>query len=145
MGHEAAPVCLAGVAYGAATNHSSDRKERILADTLGQIRELLESRLAELRAEEKRLSEALKQLGGEGGRTDGGTSARKPRRRRRARRAARGQRREELLKLIKAMPGAPVSEIADEMDISPGQVNGLLSKARAEKLIVKEGRGFAVK
>lgn len=119
-----------------------------MADTLGQVREVLESRLAELRAEEKRLSEALKQLGGEGGRTDHGRSARKPRRRRRARRArraARGQRREELLTVIRAQPGAPVSEIAGEMGISPGQVHGLVRKARAERLIVKQGKGFAVK
>jgi hypothetical protein len=118
-----------------------------VADALGQARELLESRLAELRAEEKRLSEALKQLGGEGGRTDHGRSARKPRRRRRrrARRAARGQRREEMLTVIKDKPGAPVSEIAGEMGISPGQVHGLVRKARAERLIVKQGKGFAVK
>jgi hypothetical protein len=58
---------------------------------------------------------------------------------------AHGQRRKELLKLIKAMPGAPVAEIADEMGISPGQVHGLVRKARAERLIVKQGKGFAVK
>jgi hypothetical protein len=117
----------------------------IVADTVGQVRELLESRLAELRAEENRLSEALKQLVGGRGRRDGKAAARKPRRSRRSRRAGRGQRREELLAVIKAKPGAPVSEIAGEMGVSPGQVYGLVSKARADKLIVKKGKGFAAK
>jgi hypothetical protein len=116
-----------------------------LADTVGQVRELLESRLAELRAEEKRLSEALKQLAGQTGRRESRVGARKPRRRRRARRAARGQRREELLTVIKAKPGAPATEIAGEMGISSGQVHGLIHKARADKLIVKKGKGYAVK
>jgi hypothetical protein len=116
-----------------------------LADTIDQVRKLLESRLAELRAEEKRLSEALKQLASGTGRRDGKAVARKPRRRRRSRRAGRGQRREELLAAIKAKPGAPVSEIAGEMGVSPGQVYGLVSKARTDKLIVKKGKGFAVK
>jgi hypothetical protein len=106
---------------------------------------LLETRLGELRTEEKKLTEALRQLGGGAGRSDGKTAARKPRRRRRAGRVARGQRREELLTAIKAKPGAPVAEIASEMGISPGQVYGLVSKARADKLIVKKGKGFAAK
>ncbi len=116
-----------------------------MADTLGQARELLETRLDELRAEEKTVTEALRQLGGGAGPADGRAGARKPRRRRRARRAARGQRREELLTVIKAKPGAPVSEIAGEMGISSGQVHGLIHKARSDKLIVKKGKGYAVK
>jgi transposase-like protein len=58
---------------------------------------------------------------------------------------AHGHRREELLTVIRDKPGASVSEIAGEMGISPGQVHGLVRKARAERLIVKQGKGFAVK
>lgn len=122
-----------------------------MADTLEQARELLEARLRELRDEEKQLSKALKQLSGGAGRKDGGAgrkdgkAVRHKARRRRPGRAARGQRREQLLSVIKAKPGAPVSEIAGQMGISPGQAYGLVSKARADKLIVKKGKGFAVK
>jgi len=116
-----------------------------LADALGQVRKLLETRIGELRAEEKKLTEALRHLGSGVGSSDGRTAVRKSRKRRRSSRAAKGQRREQLLTVIKAKPGAPVSEIASEMGISPGQVYGLVSKARADKLIVKKGKGFAVK
>jgi hypothetical protein len=37
------------------------------------------------------------------------------------------------------------SELAVEIGIAPGQVSVLLAKARAEKLIVKKGAGYALK
>jgi hypothetical protein len=61
------------------------------------------------------------------------------------RRAARGQRREELLAAIRADPGARPSELAKAIGIKPTQVHGLITKARAEKLIVKKGKGYALK
>jgi hypothetical protein len=115
-----------------------------LADTLDQVRGLLESRIAELGVEEKRLNEALKQLAGGAARTDGKRRAGKSRRPG-ARRAAPGQRRKELLKVIAVKPGAPVSEIAADMGVNPGQVYDQVNKAHADKLIVKKGKGFAVK
>jgi predicted transcriptional regulator len=87
---------------------------------------------------------------GEGG--DSAPATPKPRRkrppgkrRRRRSQAPRGQRREQLLAAIEAKPGARLSELAGEIGIAPGQVSALLAKARAEKLIVMQGAGYALK
>jgi hypothetical protein len=105
-------------------------------------------RLAAIEAEAGQLQRALKSMG----ERDGSTPASaKPRRkqtaskRRRRSQAPRGQRREQLLAAIGAKPGARPSELAAVVGIAPGQVSTLLAKARAEKLIVKQGVGYALK
>jgi predicted transcriptional regulator len=65
--------------------------------------------------------------------------------RRRRLQAPRGQRREQLLAAIGAKPGARPSALVAEVGISPGQVSGLIAKAREEKLIIKKGAGYALK
>jgi hypothetical protein len=131
-------------------------------DTIAEARQLISSRLAELDAEAKTLERALASLG------EGSTSRRrrlgrprkpvaptnsapvepKPsrsRKRKAGKRAARGQRREELLAAIEATPGARPSALAKTMGVRPTQVSVLIAKARAEKLIVKQGEGYALK
>jgi hypothetical protein len=127
-------------------------------DTIDDARQLIESRLAELEIEAEQLERALGSLGeGSGprrrrrGRPTGAAAApAKPKRtpaprRKRSKRAARGQRRDELLAAIKATPGARPSELAKAIGVNPPQVHALIAKARAEKLIVKKGDGYAPK
>lgn len=114
---------------------------------------LIESRLAEIETETARLRRAVDGMG-EGRRAvwpskRAAGSARPKRRaapkRKVGKRAARGQRREELLAAIKTTPGARPSELAKTMGVRPTQVSVLIAKARAERLIVKRGEGYAPK
>jgi hypothetical protein len=121
---------------------------------------LIESRLSEIHDETSKLQSALTHLG-EGDVEPRsrrprrkvsavGTSPRKSKRRagsetKATKRAPRGQRREELLAAIKATPGARPSELAETVGVRPTQVSVLIAKARAEKLIVKSGKGYALK
>jgi hypothetical protein len=119
-----------------------------MSETIDAARKLISDRLRELEAEANHLERALKGIG-ESDRSR--SAAPKPRRkraagkRRRRSLAPRGRRREQLLAAIKAKPGARPSELAGEIGVSPSQVHGLISKARAEKLIVKKGAGYALK
>ncbi|MCW2980478.1 MAG: hypothetical protein JWO14_2205 [Solirubrobacterales bacterium] len=130
-----------------------------MTDTIDDARQLIQSRLADISAEARQLERALVGLG-EGtvrkrrrGRPRGSAPAlvtppkrkRAPRKPKRAKRAARGQRREELLAAIKANPGARPSALAKEMGVRPTQVSVLIAKARADKLVVKKGNGYALK
>ena len=132
-----------------------------MPDALDDARSLIQSRLTDLDAEAKSLERALVSLG------EGSAPKRRPGRpRKRAvaatsappkpkrsgarkpkgvKRAPRGRRREELLAAIKAEPGARPSALAKSIGIKPTQVHALIAKARAEKLIVKRGKGYAVK
>lgn len=118
-----------------------------MSDTIEAARKLITERLSAIEAEAGRLRRALTSMG----ERDGSAPATpKPRRKRgpgkrRRPQAPRGQRREQLLAAIGAKPGARPSELAAEIGISPGQVSTLLAKARAEKLIVKKGAGYALK
>ena len=130
-----------------------------MPNPIDDARQLISSRLAELDTEAKQLERALAGLGegsGQGGRRRGRPAKAvgaetappsKPRRRatRKGRRVPRGQRRQELLAAIKASPGAKTSELAESIGIKPNQVHALIAKARAEKLIVKSGNGYALK
>ncbi|MBK5220929.1 MAG: MarR family transcriptional regulator [Thermoleophilia bacterium] len=120
-----------------------------MSATIDAARKLIAERLRELEAEAKQLEQALKSMG-EGDRSR--SAAPKPRRKRAAGKprrhraqVPRGQRREQLLAAIKAKPGARPSELAGEIGVSPSQVHSLIAKARAEKLIVKKGSGYALK
>ena len=118
-----------------------------MPEAIDHARELIQSRLAELDTEAKDLERALVSLGEKVARRSG-----RPRkasavkhRRKTGGRAPRGQRREQLLAAIKANPGARPAELAREVGISANQVHGLIKKARAEKLVVKKGKGYALK
>ena len=133
-----------------------------MPDPIDAARSLISSRLADIGDERRRLERALVSLG-EGssrprrqpGRPPKAAAAltsapSKPKRgpgqkRKAAKRAVRGQRREELLATIKATPGARPSGLAKAMGVKPTQVHALIAKARAEKLIVKRGKGYALK
>ncbi len=118
-----------------------------MSDTIESARKLIADRLHAIEAEAGQLRRALEELGERDG---SAPAAPKPRRKRAAGKrhrsqVPRGQRREQLLAAIKAKPGARPSELAAEIGIAPGQVSTLLAKARAEKLIVKKGAGYALK
>lgn len=115
-------------------------------DRIDRARALIRSRLTELDAEAKELERALASLGEKTARRP--ARPRKPaaaKRRRKGTRAARGQRREQLLAAIKANPGARPAELARAIGISANQVHGLIAKADADKLLVKEDKGYALK
>lgn len=127
--------------------------------TIDDARQMIQFRLAEIAAEVSRLERALEHLrDGDGRRSRGrkakaatpsasasGDGRRKPSRRETGERARRGQRREELLAAIGANPGTRPSELAAVIGIRPTQVSVLIAKARAEKLIVRRGEGYALK
>lgn len=130
-----------------------------MSKAIDDAHQLISSRLAVLDTEAKSLERALASLG-EGSapkrrpgrprkRAVAATSAppklREPRKRKSAKRTPRGQRREQLLAAVKASPGARPSELAKSIGVKPTQVHALIAKARAEKQIVKRGKGFALK
>jgi hypothetical protein len=120
-----------------------------MSETTEQVRALLDARLEEIHAEAGRLAEALKHLGGA---PANGRRAAPPRRGRRAaapksrgRRAARGERQAQLLAELERSPGATSGELARAIGVAPSQASVLIAKARAQKLIVPSGGGYAVK
>jgi CRP-like cAMP-binding protein len=119
-----------------------------MPDPIDAARKLIADRLSAIEAETVRLERALKSMGERDGFAPAPSSSgrqRGPGKRRRRAQAPRGQRREQLLAAIGAKPGARPSELAAEIGIAPGQVSALLAKARAEKLIVRKGAGYALK
>lgn len=131
-----------------------------MSKAIDDARRLISSRLAELDAEMKELERALVGLGdGTGPRrrrpvrpskaavaTSAPPRPKRPPspRRKRTKRAARGQRRDQLLAVLKATPGARPSELAKAIGVRPTQVSVVIAKARAEKLIVRRGDGYAL-
>lgn len=127
-----------------------------MADTVERARALIEARLGELETEAKELQRAVASLGGSAAtrkrrspKRRSGKSTAAPSRasaaRRRSARAPRGRRREQLLAALKANPGARPADLAREIGISANQTHSLLARARADKLLVKKGRGYALK
>jgi hypothetical protein len=141
-----------------------------VSETIEDVRKLIESRLAEISVEASDLERALagfrdgsaaRPRRSGRGRTLTRAAAKKaapamlstktapkPRttpRRKGPKRAARGERREQLLAAIAASPGARPSELAQAIDIRPTQVSVLIAKLRGERLIVKSGKGYALK
>lgn len=118
-----------------------------MSDTIESARKLISERLAAVEAEAGQLRRALESLGERDGSAPAVPKLRRkrgPSKRRRSQ-APRGRRREQLLAALGARPGARPSELAAEIGISPAQVSALLAKARAEKLVVKKGAGYALK
>jgi hypothetical protein len=118
-----------------------------MPDTIDAARKLITERLSAIEAEAVRLARALKSMGERNGSAPAPPKPRRQRgssKRRRRAQAPRGQRREQLLAAIKAKPGVRPSELAREMGVSPSQAHSLIAKARAEKLIVRKGAGYAL-
>jgi hypothetical protein len=118
-----------------------------MSDTIESARKLIADRLHAIEAETGKLQRALEELGERDGAAPAGPKPRRKRagKRRRRAQAPRGQRREQLLAAIAAKPGARTSELAAEIGISPSQASALIAKARADKLVVKRGAGYALK
>lgn len=132
-----------------------------MPDAIDDARQLIESRLAALDAEADSLRRALQGLGETGaaprrpGRPKKRRSAKHPRAtasstkarpaKRKGARAPRGQRRQQLLAAVKANPEARPAEHAAAIGISANQVHALIAKARKDKLLVKRGKGYALK
>lgn len=109
-------------------------------DAIDQARQVIETRLAELKKEAARLETALRDLGKtrpRGG--SAGTSKRTPARRREPRRA------EQFKRVLARNPGAAVSEIAKKIGISSQQGHGIAKRLREKGEIKKQGHGYAVK
>lgn len=129
--------------------------EPIVKDAIADARALIQGRIAELHEELGHLERALRQLDGaevsaskpasKRQRAKGkGRPSSKGRGKRKSQRSPRGQRSQQLLEAIKAKPGSTATELAKAIGVQPSQVYGLLSKAKAEKAIVKDGTGFRV-
>jgi hypothetical protein len=127
-----------------------------MPDPIDDSRQLIQSCLDELDAETEKLERALASLGDGSrtlrrrpGRPRGAASLPAPdlrtARRPGAKRARRGQRREQLLATIAESPGTCPSDLAKKIGIEPAQLHALIAKVRAEKLIVKRGKGYALK
>lgn len=133
-----------------------------MSNHIDDARNLIQSRLDAIEAEADQLSRALESLGEKvrprrgprrrspGAETNmasasGGTGRPTRGRGKRPKRAARGQRREEVLAAIAADPGARAADLARSVGIRPTQVHAVISKARAEKLVVKSGDGYALR
>jgi hypothetical protein len=50
-----------------------------------------------------------------------------------------------MLAALKSKPGSSAKELAEAVGVKPNQIYSLLRGARAEKLIVKKGNGYAIK
>jgi hypothetical protein len=139
-----------------------------VSETIEDARRLIEGRLEQIRDETSDLDRALVGLGvgavdrpARRGATRKGTVtdkagssastkvASKKRRpvpvRKATERAPRGVRREQLLAAIKASPGARPSQLAEQIGIRPTQVSVLIAKLRGERLIVRDGNGYALR
>jgi predicted HTH transcriptional regulator len=126
-----------------------------MSETTEQVSQMLRARLNEIGHEaagiERAIAVIAKSKGGafKASKTRGSatnssdrSAARKPRR---AKRAARGERQAQLLAAIKANPTQGPAELAKTIGIAPSQAHALVAKARAEKLISKQGKGYSVK
>ncbi len=131
-----------------------------MSKTIDDARQLIQSRLTALDAETRKLERVLVGLGEGTARNRGpgrprkraavDASTSKPkhrsgRQRKSSKRAPRGHRRQQLLAAINDNPGARPSQLAKSIGVKSTQVHTLIPKARAEKLIVKRGNGYALK
>src|SRR5215207_10472275 len=90
-----------------------------MPNVVDQAREVLQTRIAELEDESRRLRDALTSLGGHKPST---SRRRRGTRRSTTRRAPRGQRQQQFLAAVKKNPGVPVSGIAKDIGIAPQQL-----------------------
>jgi hypothetical protein len=132
-----------------------------MPDHIRDARSLVESRLAEIDVEARRLEHAAAAMGeGPAGHPGPGRRSRRravatavdrrPKRRGGHRpkaggRAPRGRRREELLAAIGSSPGARPADLARQIGAALAQVHTPIARARTEKLIFRRGKGYALK
>ncbi len=120
-----------------------------MADVLDQARAAIEARLKEIGKEQAKLERAIRSLTNEPARKRRRASAKRRARststNKAPKRARRGERNQQLLAALEKRPGATPSELAKMIGIAPNQASGLIRKARAERLIVKSGKGYARK
>lgn len=124
-------------------------------DVLGEARELLERRLADLDDERRRLERALAELGGKVKRSPGrprgsaSTSTTTPTRapkssggpkKRRRRRG--GTRADQAVELITSQPGISASDVAKTMKIKPNYLYRVLGDLEKEGRVKKDGRQY---
>jgi biotin operon repressor len=113
-----------------------------------EIRNLLETRLADIDTEAGRLQQALEALGSDGshGRRSGSGEGLppKPTRRNKGKRAARGERQRQLVEAIGKMSGASPSELADAIHVSSTQVHTMIRSLQDKGRIKKKGQGFVL-
>jgi hypothetical protein len=121
-----------------------------VAESISQVKNSIEKRLKELRAEQSALESALSALGGvsAGGRraagrtrAKAGTAARSTRSRTR-RRGRRGSRSAQALALVKAQPGITIPAMAKEMGIAAPYLYRVLPKLAEERKVRKDGSGW---
>lgn len=112
------------------------------------VRNLIETRLAEIEDESRRLRRALEHLSPRRrpGRPAGSTSrsGSKPARKARVKRAARGERQRQMLDAIERMSGASPAELADAVGVSSAQAHQLIRALSQKGEIKKKGQGFVV-
>jgi MarR family len=120
-----------------------------MPETTEQVRALLRSRLVEIQAEAETLERALTSLRAPSRHGRHAVSPPRrppaPARKRRSRRAARGERQAQLLVALEKSPGATAAELAGAIGVAPSQASVLIAKAKSQKLIVRQGSGYAPK
>lgn len=118
-------------------------------DVLDDARKLVQSRLADLNDERKRLERALAELGGKAARRGPGrprgtrassTGAIVAPRKRRKRGG--GSRADQAVGLISKEPGISASDIAKSMRIKPNYLYRVLGDLEKEKRVKKDGRKY---
>jgi hypothetical protein len=111
-----------------------------------EIRNLLESRIADIDGEAGRLRRALEAIESEDSQDrqsgPGGRRSPKSSRRKKGKRAARGERQRQLLEAIEKMSGASPSELADAIHVSSTQVHSMIRSLEGKGRIKKKAQGF---
>lgn len=117
-----------------------------MADFLNTARRDIESRLADLRDEIRRLESALAALTDRGrGTARGRGSTRRAangRRRRRGRRAGGGTRAAQAERLVKSNPGITISELAKKMRITPNYLYRVMPQLEKDGKVRKRDKGW---
>lgn len=119
-----------------------------MTDFLDSARRDIETRLAELRDEVKRLEDAHAALAGSrrgpgrGRRAGTGSSRRSSNGRRRGRRAGGGTRATQAQKLVSDNPGITIGELAKRMSITPNYLYRVMPQLEQEGKVRKEDKGW---
>ncbi|HEX2396702.1 MAG TPA: winged helix-turn-helix transcriptional regulator [Solirubrobacteraceae bacterium] len=117
-----------------------------MAEFLDTARRDIESRLADLRDEVRRLESALAALtdrrAGSGRRRAATRRAGDGRRRRRGRRAGGGTRAAQAERLVKTNPGITISELAKRMGITPNYLYRVMPQLEKDGKVRKRDKGW---
>src|ERR1700720_3618466 len=112
------------------------------SDALGNARELVEQRLAEINDERGRLERALAELVGNRSNHRGGPRGHKPSRQRQSssprKRRSSSTRSDQAVALIEKHPGMSTSDVARHMNINPNYLRRVLSDLEKEGRVTLE-------